>query len=49
MRLAPSEDDDCHPVSGIRRDLYPVTPPDQQPCKSHMADFRKIRSSRVDR
>jgi len=49
LRLAPSEDDDSHPVSGIRRDLHPGIPPDQQSGKSHMAEFRKIRSSRVDR
>ena len=49
LRLAPSEEDDSHPVSGIRRDLHPVIEPDQLSGTSHMAELKKIRSSRVDR
>ena len=49
LKLAPREDDQCHPVSGIRRDLYQELPSSQLSSQSHFADFKKIRSSRVDR
>lgn len=49
LKLAPREDDPCHPVSGINRDIYPSISTSQLQSKSHFSEFKKIRSSRVDR
>ena len=49
LKLAPSQDDDCHPVSGIRRDIFQPLDPSCLSSQSHFAEFKKIRSSRVDR
>ena len=49
LKLAPSQDDNSHPVSGIRRDLFQSLDPSDLSSKSHFAEFKKIRSSRVDR
>lgn len=49
LKLAPSQDENSHPVSGIRRDLFQSLEPEELSSKSHFAELKKIRSSRVDR
>jgi len=49
LKLAPSQDDNFHPVSGVRRDLFQPVDPSEMSSKSHFAEFKRIRSSRVDR
>jgi len=47
LKLAPSYDN-IHPVSGIRLDIFKVDNPGKV-SREHFAEFKKIRSSRVDR
>ena len=49
LKLAPRDDEACHPVSGINRDIYPSISRSDLRSKSHFAELKKIRSSRVDR
>jgi len=49
LKLAPSEDDRWHPVSGIHHDVFPGQETSQLSSQSHINEFKKIRSSRVDR
>eukprot|EP00090_Calanus_glacialis_P046327 TRINITY_DN9050_c0_g1_i1.p1 TRINITY_DN9050_c0_g1~~TRINITY_DN9050_c0_g1_i1.p1 ORF type:complete len:592 (-),score=219.64 TRINITY_DN9050_c0_g1_i1:173-1948(-) len=48
LKLAPSYDN-IHPVSGIRLDIYQTDKDPGSVSRGHFADFKKIRSSRVDR
>jgi len=47
LKLAPSYDN-IHPESGIRLDIFEKNS-EANPCRSHFAELKKIRSSRVDR
>jgi len=48
LKLSPSYDN-IHPVSGIRLDIYQASQEKGGVCRGHFAEFKKIRSSRVDR
>jgi len=48
LKLSPSYDN-IHPVSGIRLDIYQASQEKGGVSRGHFAEFKKIRSSRVDR